>query len=197
MSTTTIFPATVLQWKPQVEQASHAYGVPVGVLLAQIEDESGGNASAVSSAGAKGLTQFEAAAAATYGVQFGTGSKETYSQIMGAAHYLSALGYSSNPERALASYNAGPDNWEAGRGYAQAILTKAEGYGTTIAGSGTTPPETIPHTTSPSNPFLTNSSGPRGTGKALDYLLYALLFLTGALIAYKGLTHAAQASEPS
>src|SRR5271154_168587 len=51
-------PAAGTRWAPLVERASRTSGVPSGVLLAQIDQESSGDPEARSSAGARGLTQF-------------------------------------------------------------------------------------------------------------------------------------------
>lgn len=56
---------------------------PIPVAMAQVKQESGFNAAAVSSAGAQGLTQFIPSTAQTYGVQYGTGKREKRSQVFG------------------------------------------------------------------------------------------------------------------
>ncbi|HEX6456246.1 MAG TPA: transglycosylase SLT domain-containing protein [Solirubrobacterales bacterium] len=56
---------------------------PIPVALAQVKQESGFDAGAVSSAGAEGLTQFIPSTAASYGVKYGTGKPEKRSQVMG------------------------------------------------------------------------------------------------------------------
>lgn len=48
---------SVAQWDPQVQAASMAHGVPVNVIRAIMDMESGGKADAVSAAGAQGLMQ--------------------------------------------------------------------------------------------------------------------------------------------
>lgn len=182
MSTTTVLPPSILQWKPYAEQASHAYGVPVPVLLALIDEESGGNPGETSPTGAKGITQFEPSTAAIYHVNTEPGGE--YSQVMGAAHYLHDLGYTTNPEKALAAYNAGPGDWQAGISYAETVLAKAREYGASnLNGTPGAPAETIP---TAENPLIPAG---RGTGNALKYLAYILLFTIGAYFAYTGLKH--------
>lgn len=66
------------------QQAHRKYpALPVPVAMAQVKQESGFNAGAVSSAGAEGLTQFIPSTAASYGVKYGTGKKEKRSQVFG------------------------------------------------------------------------------------------------------------------
>jgi hypothetical protein len=176
---------TVERWRPYAAIASKKWGIPIGVLLADIEEESGGNTDETSSTGAKGLTQFEPATAAKYGVNTGPGGE--LSQIEGQAHYLHDLGFAKNPVQALASYNAGPGNWEAGIGYAESVLEKAKAYG---ANTTTTAPAT-PNTTTTStksNPLLPAG---HGSGEALKDLSYVLLFAIGAGLLYMGITRAA------
>lgn len=92
---------------PIVRKASKRYGIPPSVLMSQISQESGFDPSAVSSAGAFGLSQFIPSTAASYGVQRGTSRKAQRSQVFGQAHYLSDLGFNQNPQQALSSYSGG------------------------------------------------------------------------------------------
>jgi soluble lytic murein transglycosylase-like protein len=177
---------TVTRWKPYAEQAGTKYGIPADVLLALIDEESGGNPGETSPTGAKGITQFEPAAAATYHVNTEPGGE--YSQVMGAGAYLQALGFSSNPTKALASYNAGPANWQAGLGYASAVLAKAKEYGGANVSSAAPAAATNSTTASTGNPLVPEG---RGSGTALTDLTYVLLFVIGAGLLYVGITRAA------
>jgi membrane-bound lytic murein transglycosylase B len=179
-------PNSVLQWKPYAEQASAKYGVPTPVLLGLIQEESGGHPGETSPTGAQGITQFEPGTAATYHVNTSPGGE--YSQVMGAAQYLHDLGFSSNPTRALASYNAGPGNWQAGLGYANTVLSLATHYGhaNTPTPTPTTPNTTTPTTAASGNPFLTGN--PAHPHQSLHILLYATLLIIGAALAYLGIT---------
>jgi soluble lytic murein transglycosylase-like protein len=188
-ATVTVFPSSVLQWKPYAEQAGHAWGIPTNVLLALIDEETGGNPQETSATGAKGLTQFEPATARSYQVNTAPGGE--YSQIVGAAHYLHDLGYATNPQKALASYNAGPANWQAGLGYANSVLTKARTAGGSTQGSAPAPTAPNPATAAGANPLIPSG---RGSGKALEWLLYAVLFLLGAGLTYTGISHATRAA---
>jgi membrane-bound lytic murein transglycosylase B len=181
-------PAQVYRWKPYASQAAAKYGIPLGILLAQIDQESSGNPGAISSAGAQGLTQFTPEKAAKYHVEYGTGGKETYSQVIGAAHLLSDLGFASNPRLALEKYNGDPGSAES-TSYADSVLSKAQAWGTHITGSISEPAETIPTASATSNPLIPAG---RGTGKAIRYLAYAVLFTLGAGVLYVGLTKAAR-----
>lgn len=105
------------------ERASAKYGISANVLLADIEQESGGNPLAESRAGARGLTQFIPDTAAEYGVKYGSTKADEESQIMGQAHYLASLGGQKNIKKALENYlgTEGPE----GVAYAESVLGKA------------------------------------------------------------------------
>lgn len=126
------------------------YGVRPSVLLGLMEVESGFNPNAVSSAGARGLTQFMPGTAAGYGVKYGDSRKAIKSQIRGAANYLDDLGWDDNRRLALASYNAGPGNPGAAGDYPELVLAAAKNYkglggvGKSPAGSGSRAPGDLP-----------------------------------------------------
>jgi Transglycosylase SLT domain len=128
----------VTRWTPLVEKSAAKWHVPTALLLAQIDQESGGKLGEVSSAGAGGLTQFTPSTAAQYGVKYGNGKAEVESQLEGQARLMSNLlrSYDGNASKALEAYNAG----KAGTGlaepenYAKIILAKVSEYG----GSGGT-----------------------------------------------------------
>lgn len=123
---------SVSRWSPLVKKSAKRWHLPPSLLLAQIDQESGGNPSSVSPAGAFGLTQFIPSTAASYGVKPGTGRREVESQIEGQARYMSNLvrEYKGNYHDALEAYNAG----RAGTGlsepqqYAKSILGKTGEY---------------------------------------------------------------------
>lgn len=133
MATATAANPNVTRWTPLVEKAAARWHVPTSLLLAQIDQESGGKPSAVSRAGAFGLSQFMPSTAAAYGVKQGTGKAEVESQIEGQARYMSNLlrTYGGNTTKALEAYNAG----KPGTGlaepedYAKSILGKVSEYG--------------------------------------------------------------------
>jgi membrane-bound lytic murein transglycosylase B len=119
--------------------AGHAYGIPPEVLAAVGQVESGMGANrGPSSAGAVGFMQFEPNTAAELGID----PRNDRQAIWGAAKYLHQLGYSRDPFRALASYNAGPRNWAAGKGYATKVQQLAPGFRAQLAGghSSSRPP---------------------------------------------------------
>lgn len=85
------------------------YGLPSGLLQAQMMQESGGNPYAVSPAGAQGPAQFMPATAAQYGV---TNPYDINQAIPAMAHMDSDLynKYNGNLAQALAGYNWGQGN---------------------------------------------------------------------------------------
>lgn len=106
------------------ERASARYGISANILLADIEQETGGKEE-TSSAGARGITQFLPSTASKYGVKFGTSKADVESQIMGQAAYLKALGGQKNIKAALEGYFTGTPGSSAGLEYAESVLAKA------------------------------------------------------------------------
>jgi soluble lytic murein transglycosylase-like protein len=90
-----------------IEQAAERYGIDPAVLHGLIQQESGFDPSAQSSAGASGLTQLMPGTASSMGVSNPLDPTES---IEGGARYLSQLTsqFGGNTEDALAAYNAGP-----------------------------------------------------------------------------------------
>ncbi len=89
-----------------VAQASADHAVPAGLVNAVLMAESGGDPSAISSAGAEGLMQLMPATAAACGID----PFEPVSNVeCGSAYLKSLLGrYHGNVMLAVAAYNAGP-----------------------------------------------------------------------------------------
>jgi soluble lytic murein transglycosylase-like protein len=90
-----------------IEQAAERYGIDPAVLHGLIQQESGFDPGAQSSAGASGLTQLMPGTASSMGVANPLNPTES---IEGGARYLSQLmsQFGGNTEDALAAYNAGP-----------------------------------------------------------------------------------------
>jgi len=91
---------------PLFSQAAARYNVPVALLAAVAQQESGFNAGAVSSAGAEGIMQLMPSTAAGLGVN----AFDPAQAIGGAAQLLGGYlrQYDGSIPLALASYNAGP-----------------------------------------------------------------------------------------
>jgi hypothetical protein len=99
-------------------------GLPLKVVAAQIDDESGWNPRALSPTGAEGIAQFEPGTWREWGHGDPYNPQDAfpaYGAFMG--HLLKQ--YHGNMRNALAAYNAGPGNLQAGYGYADSILSAA------------------------------------------------------------------------
>jgi soluble lytic murein transglycosylase-like protein len=122
-------------YDPLIEQAAARYGVDPAVLHGLIQQESGFDPNAQSSAGAAGLTQLMPGTASSLGVSNPLNPAES---IEGGARYLSEMmaKFGGNTEDALAAYNAGPGAVQQYGGvppYAetQSYVSKVLGYAET------------------------------------------------------------------
>jgi soluble lytic murein transglycosylase-like protein len=124
------------QYDPLIEQAAARYGIDPAVLHGLIQQESGFDPEAQSSAGAAGLTQLMPGTASSLGVANPLNPAES---IEGGARYLSQMmsRFGGNTEDALAAYNAGPGAVQQYGGvppyaetqsYVQKVLGYAEAY---------------------------------------------------------------------
>jgi hypothetical protein len=124
-------PGTLISW------AAGVIGIPASVVRAQINEESGGQLNVTSPTGAQGPAQFEPG---TWQDQGCTGSPDNANDAMKCyAKYMYALVKQEhgNVRDALAAYNAGPGNLQAGYGYADTILADA-GQNSGLSASGGT-----------------------------------------------------------
>jgi soluble lytic murein transglycosylase-like protein len=119
-----------------IEAAATRYGVDPAVLHGLIQQESGFDPNAQSSAGAAGLTQLMPGTATSLGVANPLDPAES---IEGGARYLSQLmtQFGGNTTDALAAYNAGPGAvqqyggvppYAETQGYVTKVLGYAEAY---------------------------------------------------------------------
>lgn len=184
-------PAAYQQW---VSQAAEGTGLPYSVVAAQINEESGFNPNATSPTGAEGIAQFEPG---TYASSGGTGSEyvaqnELQPYINLTKQDLSWSG--GNVEKALAAYNAGEGNWQAGIGYAETILSAAGQSQSLMSGtpgdvdvsgngSNTTPAQTTSFSLNPLS-WLQGLLG--GTSSASDYLERGGLIIFGGILILVG-----------
>lgn len=90
-----------------LSKAGHEHNLDVDLLASLVKAESGGNARAVSPAGARGLMQLMPGTASQLGVE---DSFKPDQNVRGGSVYLDALliRYHDNMALALAAYNAGP-----------------------------------------------------------------------------------------
>jgi hypothetical protein len=88
--------------------AGHEHNLDVDLLASLVKAESGGNANAVSSAGAQGLMQLMPGTASDMGVK---DRFEPVQNVRGGTAYLDEMltRYHDNLSLALAAYNAGPE----------------------------------------------------------------------------------------
>jgi len=120
------------EYESLIDAAAARNGLDPAVLHGLIEQESGFDPSATSSAGASGLTQLMPGTASSLGVADPQNPAES---IEGGARYLGQLmsQFGGNTEDALAAYNAGPGAVEQYGGtppYAetQSYVSKVLGY---------------------------------------------------------------------
>ena len=108
----TLSPADLNQ---MLASAGQQHNLDVDLLASVVKAESGGNAHAVSRAGAQGLMQLMPGTAARLGVR---NSFEPSQNVQGGSAYLDALltRYRDNLALALAAYNAGPQAVDRYRG---------------------------------------------------------------------------------
>jgi Transglycosylase SLT domain len=125
------------QYQGIVNEAVQGTHLPEGVVVAQINAESGFNPNAVSPSNAQGMFQF---LPSTYtGLGFPAGSEFNPNEEVKA--YIKYMDQLLNQEggsvfKALEAYNAGPANLSAGAGYASSILSAAGQPVNIVAGGG-------------------------------------------------------------
>lgn len=147
------------QYRSWVRNASASTGLPASIVAAQINMESGFDRNATSPTGAQGIAQFEPS---TWQAQKVKGSPyDPQAALLGYDKLMGALlrQYNGNVRNALAAYNAGPGNLQAGYGYADAILAKAGAPRSVQAGQ----PSNYGGTRPGGQP-ATNSSSSSGSG---------------------------------
>lgn len=124
------------QYQGKVKWAAQQLGLPVAVVAAQINEESGFNPGALSPTGAQGIAQFEPGTWSSLGCAGSPDNPDSaFTCYVTYMHQLLA-GQHGNVRNALAAYNAGPGDLAAGYGYADTILNNAGQNPGLQAGSG-------------------------------------------------------------
>ena len=102
------------QWRERVAELARKYDISPALLEAVVWQESRWNQAAVSSAGARGLTQLMPGTARDLGVN----PNDPHSNLEGGARYLRMQldAFGGDVELALAAYNAGPRRVQQARG---------------------------------------------------------------------------------
>ena len=113
------------QYHGLVADAARQLRIPADVVAAQLNVESGFDPTALSPTGAKGIAQFEPGTWTD--LRCGGSPDNPNDAIKCYVRYMHQLlgMYHGNVQLALAAYNAGPGNVQAGLGYANTILGNA------------------------------------------------------------------------
>lgn len=127
------------QYVPLLQQMSQGTGIPYNVEAAQADAESGFNPIARSSAGALGWLQFLPSTYDPMANMAGVPPGSEFNPADEAKVYVVYMNELLKQEggdlrKALAAYNAGPGNLQAGYGYADSILTAAGQGNITVTG---------------------------------------------------------------
>lgn len=125
-------------YRGTVTDSAAKYGVPAGLLAAQLRQESGFDPNAVSPKGATGIAQFMPATAVGLGID----ATDPQQSIDGQARMMKALlgHYAGDVRLALAGYNWGQgnvDKWLAAGGNPADMPEETRNYIAAIIGTGT------------------------------------------------------------
>lgn len=111
---------------PLVQPIAARYGLSPALVIAVITEESGGNASIVSPAGAVGLMQLEPATATYLGINPSELTNPQTNLIAGCLYLHDMLGlFGQNLSLALSAYNAGPGSVQ---NYGNRVVPATWGY---------------------------------------------------------------------
>lgn len=131
-----------------ITAAARRAGIDAELLRLLVGQESGGNPNAVSTAGARGLTQLMPGTARALEQRYKINTRTPQGNLLGGAYYLrEQLDRFKRPDLALSAYNSGPGGSEASgrvenfaetQDYVRSIMSRYKG-----GGAGTpTPPAT-------------------------------------------------------
>jgi hypothetical protein len=114
-----------------LDQKADQYGIPRDYARAVMRQESGGNPSAVSPAGAVGLMQLMPGTARELGVD----PRDPYQNMEGGLRYLAKNAEKYGLTGALAAYNGGPGRWEKSGGDLSLMPAETQNYVKSITGN--------------------------------------------------------------
>jgi hypothetical protein len=169
----------VLMHARNAVDASKKYGIPASVILGVLSVEGGTSPDGRPVAPGDGLGppsygQFTTGTGASLGIKYGDSRSETF----GVARYLSQLGYSKDPERAIGAYNGGPGNPQPA--YAAKVEAAAKHYLGFDDGTATAPSSSVNASAGAS---AGSSSGAAGSTFARVGLIAALVLAAVVMIA--------------
>ena len=152
-----------------IEDAAQRFGIPATWIQAVLRAESGGDAHAVSAAGAKGLMQLMPTTWSDMRARLGLGADpfDPHDNILAGVAYLSEMRARYGSPGFLAAYNAGParyETWLAGSGALPAETLAYVAKLTPLIGADGGGPLARPRETL----FVTRAHGPPSTAPGLD-----------------------------
>lgn len=185
-------PASLINW------AAGALGISPAIVRAQVVEESGGNPSALSPAGAQGAFQFIPSTWASEGCGGSPWNVNDGAKCYVKYMYALLQQYHGNVRDALAAYNCGTANCAAGQQYADTILSAAGAPQGSTASGGTGPGSSAPGSGSTATltasstrclvggsgviPCLLDASQARGIIGGACLLAGGVLFLGGVVL---------------
>jgi len=178
----------VAPYESIIQEAAVKYSIDPNLIKAVIYQESRGNATATSGAGAKGLMQLVDGTAKDMGV---VNSFDPYDNIMGGTRYLRMLMdmFENNVDDVLAGYNAGPNklkkkgreevyNYKETKTYMKNVKQYREEFAAESRGEGANPNDTLVSSSNP-NTIIKNQKTYPETYKVSKYFTLREFYCKG------------------